>query len=205
MLFANPVSLASVTQQSRDSSAMSSFDFGSCCARIGRGGRLIMSRCQPFTYEPLDVQQPAEEQQKLPFDLSAPYLASAQANQQLPRPLSIVKTESSPGARHSKQPSPARQAAVKQQQQPQHQPAGAGRMTAGSQAQQQQQPGQTQPLGLGAGQNAGPQAAPAQPALQQTRQQQAQAQSQAQLIEMPIQPGASQTAPTPAKSKVCFY
>lgn len=82
MLFANPVSLAAITQQSRDKSAMPSFDFSSCCARIGRGGRLIMSRCQPFTYEPLDI-QPAEEQQKMPFDLAVPYLAAAQAARQV--------------------------------------------------------------------------------------------------------------------------
>lgn len=83
MLFANPVSLATITQQSRESSAMPSLDFSSCCARIGRGGRLIMSRCQPFTYEPLDVPQPVEEQQKMPFDLTAPYLAAAHAARQV--------------------------------------------------------------------------------------------------------------------------
>ena len=210
MLFANPVSLATITQQSRDSSAMPSLDFTSCCARVGRGGRLIMSRCQPFTYEPLDIQQPAEESQKMPFDLTAPYAAAAQAPQ---KPVSAAKQHSR-GAGHSKQASPAAQASSRQQpQQQQQQPVSAGRVPASSSTQQAQQAQhaqqhqqaqpQAQPSAQGPGQNGHSPAAPAQPALQQTRQQQAQAQSQAQLIEMPIQPGASQTAPTPAKSKVC--
>ena len=210
MLFANPVSLATITQQSRNSSAMPSLDFASCCARVGRGGRLIMSRCQPFTYEPLDIQQPAEEPQKMPFDLTAPYAAAAQAERPLQKPVSAAKQHSR-GPGHSKQASPAAQASGKQQ--PQQPQVSAGRVPASNppqqaqqtqHAQQHQQPqAQAQPSAQGAGQNGNSPAAPAQPALQQTRQQQAQAQSQAQLIEMPIQPGASQTAPTPAKSKVC--
>lgn len=208
MLFASPVSLAPIPQQAQGSSAMPSFDFTTCCARIGRGGRLIMSRCQPFSYEPLELQQPAEDTSKLPFDLSAPYIAAAQASAQVPKALGHTKQQPQ-APTYSKQASPAAaQPPTRAQQQQQHSPAARSTTPAASpgpqsQAQAQQQP-QSQPQVQSVGASAISHGTPAQPALQQTRQQQAQAQSQAQLIEMPIQPGASHAASVPAKSKVCL-
>lgn len=178
MLFANPVSLARPTHPPQDSLAMPSIDFATCSARIGRGGRLILSRCQPFTLQPLEAEAaPAEEAAQRPaFDLTGPYLAAEaqyqQEQQHLPRQQSQGQL---------RQPSPSGQAAK---------------------APGQQQPGSARAQGVGQAAASGqaPQASAAQPAGQQTRQQQHQ--QHPQLIEMPSQPGATLNGPSPPKSKV---
>lgn len=162
---------------------MPSIDFATCSARIGRGGRLILSRCQPFTLQPLEADaSPAEEAAQRPaFDLTGPYLAAEaqyqQEQQHLPRQQSQGQL---------RQPSPSGQAAkASGQQQP-----GSARA---------QGVGQTQAQAAASGQ--APQPSASQPAGQQTRQQQ-QHQQHPQLIEMPSQPGATLNGPSPPKSKV---
>lgn len=153
-----------------------------CSARVGRGGRLILSRCQPFTLEPLEPdQQPTEELQRPPFDLMAPYAAAEaqhqQEEQQLPRQQSQSMSQG-----QLQQPSPSRQPAK-----PVQQPGGPAR---------QQASGPTQAQAAAPSQLSQPIAS--QTAGQQTRQQQQQ--QHPQLIEMPSQPGAN--GPSPPKSKV---
>lgn len=182
MLFANPVSLARLTQPPRDSLAMPSMDFSTCSARVGRGGRLILSRCQPFTLEPLEPdQQPTEELQRPPFDLTVPYAAAEaqhqQEEQQLPRQQSQSMSQG-----QLQQASPSRQPAK-----PVHQPGVPARPQAsGPTHAQAATPSQL------------PQPIASQTAGQQTRQQQQQ--QHPQLIEMPSQPGAN--GPSPPKSKM---
>ncbi len=184
MLFANPVSLARLSQPPHDSLAMPSMDLSTCSTRIGRGGRLILSRCQPFTLEPLETdeqQQPTEEATLRPaFDLTAPY-AAAQAQYQQEQQL--LPRQQSQG--QMRQPSPGGQAAKAPQQQQ-----GPARTQSGGHGQSQAVPTQT------------PQPSASQPAGQQTRQQQQQQQQHPQLIEMPSQPGANLNDPSPPKSKV---
>ena len=47
------------------------------CYRFGRGGRLLMDRCKPFTYEPLD--QDDGEELKPVYELTNPYEKYAKA------------------------------------------------------------------------------------------------------------------------------
>ncbi len=179
MLFANPVSLARLTQPPPDSLAMPSMDISACSARIGRGGRLILSRCQPFTLDLLEADATAAEEvaQRPAFDLIAPYLAAEvqyqQEQQHLPRQQSQGQL---------RQPSPSGQVGRP----PLQQQTGSARAQASGQSlSQAAMPGQT------------PQTSASQPAGQ-TRQQQ----QHPQLIEMPSQPGASFNGPSPPKSKV---
>ena len=184
MRFANPVTLARLTQPPRDSLAMPSIDFSTCTARIGSGGRLILSRCQPFTRGPLvpDQQTADEAQQRPAFDLTVPYAAAEaeylqEQRQQLPR----QQSHGGQSQGHSRQPSPGGQVWKA----PQLQQAGSARTQAASHAQSQ---------GAVPGQPPQPSASPP-PAGQQTRQ-------QPRLIEMPSQPGANLNGPSPPKSKV---
>lgn len=183
MLFANPVSLARLTEPPRDSLAMPSVDFSTCRARIGRGGRLILSRCQPFSLEPIEA-DPLDAEDVLrppPFDMTAPYMAAeAQYQQDLQ---SLPKQQPGQGQRHT---SPSLQAAKAM---PPPQPV----MSRAHAARQS-------PAAAADG-SPSPQPSMSQPGQQQTRQQQQQ--QHPQLIEMPSQPGASLNGPSPPKSKVC--
>ena len=183
MLFANPVSLARLTQPPRDSLAMPSVDFSTCRARIGRGGRLILSRCQPFSLEPIEANPPDAEDvlRPPPFDMTAPYVAAeAQYQQELQ---SLPKQQQGQGQRHA---SPSLQA-TKAMPPPQA-------VTSRAHASRQS------PTATATDGSPLPQPSTAQPGQQQTRQQQ---QQHPQLIEMPSQPGASLNGPSPPKSKVC--
>ncbi|DBA94861.1 TPA: hypothetical protein ACH3X1_002399 [Trebouxia sp. C0004] len=182
MLFANPVSLARLTQPPPDSLAMPSMDISACSARIGRGGRLILSRCQPFTLEPLEADATVADEaaQRPAFDLIAPYIAAEvqyqQEQQHLPRQQPQGQLQ---------QPSPSGQVGRP----PLQQQMGSARAQASGQSlSQAATPGQT------------PQSNAGQP-TGQTRQQQ-QHQQHPQLIEMPSQPGANLNGPSPPKSKM---
>ena len=182
MLFANPVSLARLTQPPPDSLAMPSMDISACSARIGRGGRLILSRCQPFTLEPLEADTTAAEEvaQRPAFDLAAPYLAAEVQYQQEQQHLPRQQLQG-----QLRQPSPSGQMGRP----PLQQQAGSAKAQASGQSlSQAATSGQT------------PQTSAGQP-TGQTRQQQ-QHQQHPQLIEMPSQPGANLNGPSPPKSKV---
>lgn len=185
MLFANPISLAPHSQPPHDSLAMPSLDFSACRARIGRGGRLILSRCQPFSQEPLEAEPPVAEDvpRPPPFDLTAPYAAAeAQYQQELQnlhkQPSGQLQRHASPNVQAGKGMSMQPPAAV------------ASRSHAAAQS----------PAADG---SPSPPPGTSQSGGQQTRHHQQQQQQQhPQLIEMPSQPGASHNGPSPPKSKV---
>ncbi|KAL3160983.1 hypothetical protein ABBQ38_009373 [Trebouxia sp. C0009 RCD-2024] len=191
MLFANPVSLARFSQPASDSQAMPPLpDFSTCRARIGRGGRLVLARCQPFSHEPLEAEPPIAEDipRPPPFDMTAPYAAAEAQYQQ-----ELQNLQEQPPAKLPRHASPGVQAAKGMPMQPPQ--AVAGRPHAASQS----------PAADG---SPSPQPSTSQSGLQQTRnqhqqqQQQQQQQQHPQLIEMPSQPGASVKGPSPPKSKV---
>ena len=184
MLFANPVSLARLIQPPPDSLAMPSMDISACSARIGRGGRLILSRCQPFTLEPLEADTTAAEEvaQRPAFDLAAPYLAAEVQYQQEQQHLPRQQLQG-----QLRQPSPSGQMGRP----PLQQQAGSAKAQASGQSlSQAATSGQT------------PQTSAGQPTGQTRQQQQQQHQQHPQLIEMPSQPGANLNGPSPPKSKV---
>ena len=182
MLFANPISLAPHSQPPRDSLAMPSLDFSACRARIGRGGRLILSRCQPFSQEPLEAEAPVAEDfpRPPPFDLTAPYAAAEAQYQQ-----ELQNLHTQPSGQLQRHASPNVQAGKGMSMQP---PAAvASRSHAAAQS----------PAADG---SPSPPPGTLQSGGQQTRHHQQQ--QHPQLIEMPSQPGASQLGPSPPKSKV---
>ena len=198
MLFANPVSLARLSQPPGDSLATRPLpDFSACRGRIGRGGRLILSRCQPFSHEPLELEPPVADDipRPPPFDMAAPYAA---AKAQYQQDLQLLQEQ--PPAKLPRHASPGVQAGKGMSMQPPQ--AVASRPHAASQS----------PAADG---SPSPQPSTSQPGVQQTRnqqqqqqlqqqpqQQQQQQQQHPQLIEMPSQPGASLKGPSPPKSKV---
>lgn len=189
MLFANPVSLARLSQPPSDSLATPSLDFSTCRARVGRGGRLILSRCQPFSQEPLEVETPVTEDipRPPPFDMTAAYAAAAAQYQQ-----ELQNLQKQPQGQSPRHASPGVQAG-KGMQPPQ---AVTSRSHDASTSQSPAADG-----------SPSPQLSIAQSGVQQTRNQHQQQQQQQhqhpQLIEMPSQPGASLKGPSPPKSKVC--
>lgn len=190
MLFANPISLARHDPPPRDSLAMPSLDFSTCRARIGRGGRLILSRCQPFSQEPLEADPPVAEDvlRPPPFDLTAPYAAAEAQYQQ-----ELQNLHKQPPGQLQRHASPSVQAGKGMSMQP---PAAAA-------ASRSHAPGQS-PAADG---SPSPQPSTSQSVVQHTRhhQQQQQQHQHPQLIEMPSQPGASLNGPSPPKSKVLLF
>ena len=185
MLFANPVTLARLSQPPNDSLAMPPLpDFSTCRARIGRGGRLVLSRCQPFSHEPLEAEPPVAEDtpRPPPFDMAAPYAA---AEAQYQQDLQLLQEQ--PPAKVPRHASPGVQAGKGMPMQPPQ--AVASRPHAASQS----------PAADG---SPSPQPGTLQAAVQQTRNQQQQQHQHPQLIEMPSQPGATLKGPSPPKSKV---
>ena len=198
MLFTHPVPLVNPTQPPPDSLAMPSMDFATCRARIGRGGRLILSRCQPFSLDPLEADPAAAEDvlRPPPFDLAAPYVAAEAQYQQelqsLPKQQpGQVQGQGQRSGQNQRHASPSTQSGKGL---PPVSRAGTHRANA---ARQSPVPPDGSPS---------PQPSTSQPGLQQTRHQQQlqQQQQQPQLIEMPSQPGASLNGPSPPKSKVPF-
>ena len=186
MLFANPISLARQAQPPSDSLAMPSLDFSACRARIGRGGRLILSRCQPFSQEPLEADPPAAEDvlRPPPFDLTAPYAAAEAEYQQ-----ELQNLHKQPSGQLQRHASLSMQAGKGMSMQPPAAVASRSHTAAQSSA---------------ADGSPSPQPSTSQTGVQQTRhhQQQQHQHQHPQLIEMPSQPGASLNGPSPPKSKV---